>query len=266
MSEDSTRKTLAVALGVCLVCSILVSTAAVSLSKIQKENRKRDKFKNILQAADLYSKDIDISATYREFIRPRIIELETGETVDPSMSDLLNVETFDIRAVAMDNELGTRVPADKDAAQIKRKPRFMAIYPVVKQGQTQKTILPVYGKGLWSTMYGFLALNRDLKTIDGFTFYEHGETPGLGGEVDNSQWKAQWQGKAAFDDQGRVVIEVIKGQVDSSAPGAEHKVDGLSGATITTRGVDQLVRFWLGENGYGPYLDKLREEMADEQS
>ncbi|HNT64850.1 MAG TPA: Na(+)-translocating NADH-quinone reductase subunit C [bacterium] len=266
MSNNSTRKTLTVALGVCLVCSIMVSAAAVSLSKIQKENKRRDKFKNILQAGDLYTDSTKVEETFRRAIQPQMIDLETGEVVDPVFSDKLNVETFDIRAIAMDPELGVAVAQNKDLGQIKRKPRYMAVYPVVQNGEMVKIILPIYGKGLWSTMYGFLALNRDLRTIDGFTFYEHGETPGLGGEVDNPKWKSLWRGKAAFDDQGQVVIQVIKGQTDPGDPSAGHQIDGLSGATITTRGVDQLVKFWLGDQGYGPFLNKLREAKRDAQS
>ncbi len=133
----------------------------------------------------------------------------------------------------------------------------MVVYIVVEEGKTSKFILPIYGRGLWSTMYGFMALDRDLKTIRGFTFYEHGETPGLGGEVDNPRWKATWEGKRAFDDEWNLKIQVIKGRVDSSSSEAIYQVDGLSGSTITTRGVNNLVRFWLGEDGYGPFLKKL---------
>jgi Na+-transporting NADH:ubiquinone oxidoreductase subunit C len=124
----------------------------------------------------------------------------------------------------------------------------------------EKLILPIYGKGLWSTLYGFLALEKDLKTVSGITFYQHGETPGLGGEVDNPNWKGKWQGKQAFDDSGDVIIKVIKGAVIPGAPDADHQIDGLSGATLTARGVDNLVQFWLGENGYGPYLQQIRED------
>jgi len=124
----------------------------------------------------------------------------------------------------------------------------------------EKIILPVYGKGVWSTMYGFIALNNDLTTVEGFSFYEHGETPGLGGEVDNPAWRRSWVGKKAFDDRGKVAIEVLKGAVDPLSPEAVHQIDGLSGASLTTRGVDKLVRYWLGEHGYGPYLGKLRRE------
>jgi Na+-transporting NADH:ubiquinone oxidoreductase subunit C len=114
----------------------------------------------------------------------------------------------------------------------------------------------------FTTLYGFLALDSDLKTIRGITFYEHGETPGLGGEVDNPRWKAQWKGKMAYDDNMKILIEVLKGQVDPTSPQAGHQIDGLGGSTITTRGVHNLVRFWLGENGYKPFLSNIGKEVA----
>ena len=123
-------------------------------------------------------------------------------------------------------------------------------------------ILPVYGKGLWSTMYGLLALKRDLRTVAGLTFYQHGETPGLGGEIDNPDWQAKWHGKQALDANGRVIIDVIKGQVDATGADAYHQVDGLAGATLTSKGVENLLHYWLGRDGYGPLLERLRRDWA----
>ena len=121
-------------------------------------------------------------------------------------------------------------------------------------------ILPVHGKGLWSTLYGYLALDSDLTTINGFAFYEHGETPGLGGEVDNPRWKAQWIGKKAFDQEGNIKIKVLKGKVNPKSSDLQHEIDGLAGATITARGVDSLLRYWLGESGFKPLLDRTRSK------
>ena len=149
---------------------------------------------------------------------------------------------------------------DEDIARIKKKPKYMPVYEVRDQGEVSKYIFPIYGKGLWSTLYGFLALDKDLETIRGITFYQHGETPGLGGEVDNPKWKALWKGKKAFDENNDVKISVIKGKVDTSNPNKEYLVDGLSGATLTTRGVDHLVKYWLGKHGYGAFIDNLRKE------
>ena len=109
-------------------------------------------------------------------------------------------------------------------------------------------------------MYGFIALDKDLITVSGITFYAHGETPGLGGEIDNPRWQKIWRGKQAYDPQGDLTIEVLKGKVDPSSANAEHQIDGLSGATLTTRGVDHMTKYWLGDNGYGLFLKNMRED------
>ena len=260
MADDSVKKTLQVALGICLVCSLLVSTAAVSLSTRQQRNKRIDQISNILVAGGLYSEDIDVEQTYNENIVPVMIDMESGEKVgEDQFDDILNPEDFDIKAVAEHPLYGQDIPADLDLANIGRRPKIMLVYLVKQNGEITNVILPIYGKGLWSTLYGFLALEKDLKTISGITFYEHGETPGLGGEVDNPAWKANWNGKQAFDEDGNVRISVIKGRVDRSRAEAKYQVDGLSGATITARGVDQLVKYWLGENGYGVLLSTLHE-------
>ncbi|HDQ45701.1 MAG TPA: Na(+)-translocating NADH-quinone reductase subunit C [bacterium] len=257
MSNDSTSKTLLVALGVCLVCSVLVATAAVTLKPMQEANRERDKLRNILLAGNLYEKGMDTKRLYAERIRSRLVELESGRILPESEhTNALNPETFDIQAVSKDPDLSNTISRDADPADIDRLPRYMPVFEVTDGDSVTQLILPVYGKGLWSTLYGFVALDRDLRTIRGFTFYEHGETPGLGGEVDNPNWKRLWIGKQAFDADGALRIRVVKGSVAPDDPDARYKVDGLSGSTLTTRGVDNLVRFWLGE-GYRPFLDRL---------
>ena len=264
MSGESNTKNILVVLGVCLVCSVLVSTAAVSLNRIQKTNKQLDKSKNILMAGDLLTDNANIEEIFQEKIRSDIIELSTGNTVpEEEYNDVLNIENFDIKAMAKDPEYGVDIPSDKDLAQIKRMPKHMAIYKVVENDQVQKFILPIYGKGLWSTMYGLVAIDKDLKTVSGFTYYEHGETPGLGGEVDNPRWKQIWKGKQIFDDQWNLQIKVIKGKVDKSRPEAKYQIDGLAGSTLTTRGIDRTIRFWLGESGYGRFIRKLREERLN---
>ncbi len=267
MSHDSTTKTVLVALGVCLVCSILVSTTAVTLSSRQEENKRLDRIKNILAAGDLLKNNRDrIQQVFQDRIESEIIKLETGQTLpDTAYNADLNPVDFNIKDISQNEAYSTALESGADIADIRRKPEYMQVYFVKKGRNVEKIILPVYGRGLWSTLYGFLALDRDLKTVRGLTFYEHGETPGLGGEVDNESWKAQWEGKEAFNKDGELVLEVIKGKVDTSKPGSENKIDGLTGATITTRGVDNTIKFWLGENGYGPFLAALEEEDHNEQ-
>ena len=151
--------------------------------------------------------------------------------------------------------------APPNPAKVLRVPNHAVVYQVTKGGEIDQLILPVEGKGLWSTLYGFLSLKADLESIQGLTFYDHGETPGLGGEVDNKNWKALWKGRKAFDERGRIAIKVKKGQ--AGPPDADpYQVDGLSGATITSRGVTHLLAFWLGDDGFGPYLDQYRAERG----
>ena len=118
--------------------------------------------------------------------------------------------------------------------------------------------MPIKGKGLWSTLYGFLCLSNDFQTVIGITFYEHAETPGLGGEVDNPNWKKMWKGKKVTTVQYEPLFVLSK----ESSKDNPHAVDALSGATITSRGVQYMINFWLGKNGYKPYLDKLRQEKS----
>jgi Na+-transporting NADH:ubiquinone oxidoreductase subunit C len=129
----------------------------------------------------------------------------------------------------------------------------------VKKGdQLQSIILPVNGYGLWSTMYGFLALEPDAQTVQSINLYDQAETPGLGGEVVNPIWRALWKGKKVYSDKGDVALTLVKGGVDESRADAVYKVDGLAGATLTSRGVSNLVQYWMGAEGFATYLNKIR--------
>ena len=177
---SSIKQTILVALGVCLVASIFVSTAAVELRPIQVKNKKLDLLKNILLAGNLYKKGADINKIYSEKIKPEIVDLKSGTVLPKDKYDaVMNTNDFDIRAAVNDPKWSEKIPADKDISGIKIMPTAMAVYQVLdKNKKVEKYILPIYGKGLWSTMYGFIALDKDLHTIKGFTFYEQGETPG----------------------------------------------------------------------------------------
>lgn len=267
MASESITKTIGVVVAICFVAAIFVSSAAVGLKPLQEENKKIDLLKNILIAGDLYDSDAtNVSETFESKIIGDIIDLETGLVLPESNYDeIVNLEEFDIKAVAGSETHGKAIDAAKDIASIQRMPKQVAIYKVNSEEGIEKYILPIYGKGLWSTMYGFIALDKDLHTIKGFTFYEHGETPGLGGEVDNPKWKSQWVGKQAFDENWNLKIEVLKGLVDLTSDKAKYQIDGLSGSTLTSRGVSNLVKFWLGAEGYEPFITKLRTEGSNEK-
>lgn len=254
MPKETASKTFLVAFLLCVVCSVLVSSAAVYLRPTQEVNKALDKKRNILMAAGLLQQDKSIDEAYAA-IESRVVNLATGDYTE------VDVAGYDQRRAAKDPGQSEAVPADKDVASIKRKARNASVYLVRKGAEVRKIILPVHGLGLWSTLYGFLALDaRDLNTIKGLVYYEHAETPGLGGEVDNPAWKALWNGKQAFDEAGEIRIEVIKGKADPARPEGKYQVDGLSGATITSRGVSNMLHYWLSDEGFGPYLAKLKTQ------
>lgn len=266
MASESISKTIGVVVAICFVAAIFVSSAAVGLKPIQDENKKEDLLKNILIAGDLYKPGVNVSEIFNSNIKGEIINLKTGNIIpEKDYDEVLNLKDFDVKTLANSSKYGEEIPAKFDIAGIKRMPKDMAVYKVMEGEKVSKYIFPIFGKGLWSTLYGFIALDKDLHTIKGFTFYEHGETPGLGGEVDNPKWKHQWIGKQAYDENWDLQINVIKGVSDPNSTDHKYKVDGLSGATLTTRGVDNLVKFWLKDTGYKPFITKLRKENVDEK-
>ena len=248
MSPDAVPKTVAVAVGVCLIASMVVSATAVSLRATQAANKLKDKQVNILQVAGLHAPGIDVTEAFASF-EPRVLELATGR-----FTDEFDAATFDDRAAADDP--ATSIALTEDPASIGRQSRFVTVYLLRDEnGGLDKVILPLHGYGLWSTLYGFIALEENGNDIFGLQFYEHAETPGLGAEVDNPRWKALWRGKRLADESGALRITVAK-----TAPpaGEDYFIDGLAGATLTTVGVDNLVRFWMGESGYRPFLANLK--------
>ncbi len=256
-NKDSIQKTFIVAFLLCIVCSVIVSTAAVMLKPAQIANKSKDFKINILKAGGLYEQGIADGQSINEMfesVTTKLVDLETGE-----YSEAVDLETYDQRKAAKDPKLSTDLSAESDIAKISRLEKYAKVYLINEGEQVKKVILPIKGYGLWSTLYGFISLESDLTTVSGLTFYEHGETPGLGGEVDNPSWKAQWQGKKVYSESGDdVALTVIKGKVNSNTPDGEYKVDGLSGATLTSRGVDNLVKFWMGNMGYAKFLSNLK--------
>ena len=251
LPNDDPKKTIFVAIALCLVCSILVSTAAVALKPMQQANKAADIKKNILAVTGLLADDTDVNTEFDKF-EVKLFDFETGEFSD---KDPL---TYDQRKAAGDPQLGISLTGEQDIAGIGRRAKLAPIY-ILKDGDAiQQVVLPVHGYGLWSTLYGFVSLESDFNTVRGLQFYEHAETPGLGGEVDNPKWRAQWKGKKVFDEQGQMKIKVVRGAVDYSLADSKYQVDGLSGATLTSNGVTNLVRYWLGDHAFGPYLEKMR--------
>jgi Na+-transporting NADH:ubiquinone oxidoreductase subunit C len=256
MSNDSTSKTLIVAACLCVACSVLVSTAAVLLKPTQVKNKRLDVKKNLLLAAGLIDSpkvtENQIKEAFEQ-IETKLIDLSTGKEVTD-----MDSSTYDLEKADKDPSMATSIPRAEDIARIKMRAKVRPVYLVKESGKVSQIILPFHGKGLWSTMYGFLSLAPDTKTVKGIGFYQHGETPGLGGEIDNKKWQASWQGKKVLSDSYKPTIDVIKGSVDSSMDGAISKIDGLSGATLTSNGVEASVNYWLSNGGYGKFLAIFR--------
>ncbi|RTE65709.1 Na(+)-translocating NADH-quinone reductase subunit C [Amphritea opalescens] len=255
-SKDSIGRTLTVAVLLCVVCSVVVSAAAVLLKPKQIANKNLDRQTNILAAAGIATDGKDVQALFDELIEKRFVDLRTGKyttVADPAR--------YDASKAAKEADTGIKLSREDDIASIKVQAKVMPVY-LVKSDAPQgfdKMILPVHGYGLWSTLYGFLALESDLNTVVGLGFYSHAETPGLGGEVDNPNWKALWPGKQVYHEGSmEPSLSLIKGSVDNASANAKYQVDGLSGATLTSRGVTNLVHFWMGENGYAPFLSNLK--------
>lgn len=252
LPNDSKKKTIVVALATCLVCSVLVSVAAVALKPMQEANKAFDKKRNILQIAGLMEEGKSVNELFKQ-IEPRVVDVATGEYVTD-----VDATTYDQRAASNDPKQNVLIAAKDDVAGIKRRAKYASVY-LVKDGDAVKSyILPIKGYGLWSTLYGFLALESDAKTVVGLGYYEHAETPGLGGEVDNPSWKAKWIGKEVLGTDNQILIDVVKGAVDPASKNAINQVDGLSGATLTSRGVENMLHYWLSEQGFAPYLNKVR--------
>jgi Na+-transporting NADH:ubiquinone oxidoreductase subunit C len=254
-NNDSTQKTLLVALALCVVCSVIVSAAAVILKPMQIANVELDMKRNILGAAGMLEEGTDIDSKFSQ-ITTRVIDLRTGR-----FSDAVDVDSYDQIKAAKDPAESSSLAADVDQAKLRRREDFGLVYLVGDANSPDTVIFPVRGAGLWGPLFGYLALEGDFNTIAGLGFYQHKETPGLGGEVDNPRWKALWPGKKAYRD-GDVAIHLVKGAVDRSGANAAYEIDGLSGATLTGRGVSNLVQFWLGDEGYGPFLANLKAGEA----
>ena len=256
-SRDSIQNTFIVAIGVSLLCSVLVSAAAVLLKPAQELNETRYRQRIVLEVAGLYNEGMDIEQGFAA-IDAQLVELESGDYVTT-----MDARSFDAAAAASDLDSSVAIPDELDVAGIRRRATMMPVYRVMDGDETLQVILPVYGKGLWSTMYGYLSLSPDGSTVQGLRFYEHAETPGLGDQIEREEWLAQWPGKRLYGDDGEPRLEVVRGKV-AGGPSAAYQVDGLSGATLTGQGVSRLLQYWIGPHAYGPYLEKLgAKEQGD---
>ncbi|WP_333606394.1 Na(+)-translocating NADH-quinone reductase subunit C [Arsukibacterium sp.] len=254
-NNDSISKTLIVVISLCLVCAVVVSTAAVQLRPLQQANMLLDSQINILRSVGLVkgkASSAEVGELFSKHIETRLVDLSTGEFVERDPA------SFDYRKAMKDPDESSALASDQDKASIRRITQLAPVYLAYDDDRNLTAIvLPVHGYGLWSTMHAFLALGTDGNTVLALNYYEQGETPGLGAEIQNPRWKAQFEGKKLTNEAGELALTILKpGNADPASP---HQVDGLSGATLTANGVQNTFNFWIGENGFGPFLTKVRQ-------
>ena len=233
----------------CIACAVIVSVTAVSVRPEQNLNIENEKKLKILAAAGIVTNEVDkefskIETLYIDFVSNQLIQIEGN---------------YDHIKASASAESSSIIPKNQDIAILKRRENVGPIYVwYSEEEQIQKVVLPIRGYGLWGTLYGYISLDADLNTVKGIEYYDHKETPGLGGEVDSPAWKSDWNGKKVYNSSGEVILYVTKG------PSSEdYEIDGISGATLTSNGVTNMIRYWLGENGYGPVLQQLREGLVN---
>jgi Na+-transporting NADH:ubiquinone oxidoreductase subunit C len=258
-NNNSIKHTVIVSICLCLVCSIVVSSAAVILKQKQQANKLIDRNKNILAAAGLFDPsthdDQDISRLFKQF-EPRFIDVRAGEFILDDKAKALNLDANTYSQISASNDVATsyELPPEQDIASIKRQAKYILVYLLKENGAIKRIVLPVHGYGLWGTLYGYIALEKDGNTVAGLTFYSHKETPGLGAKVDLPQWKALWPGKKIYSESSDVEIKLAKGKANTTDL---YRVDGLSGATLTSNGVNNILNFWMGDLGYKKLLTSI---------
>ncbi len=257
--RESIGNIIFVAVAVCLVCSVVVSATAVTLKPMQQRNAELDRKQNVLRAAGQLPEGRVTADTIEELFAQfdaRGVDLRTGE-----FTDEIDPETFDPQRSTREPGMSRDLPRRDDPAGLGRIENYSVVFTLDDEaGDLELVVLPVRGGGLWGMMSGYLALDSDMTTIRGLTFYDHQETPGLGGEVDNPRWRAQWPGVQAFDETTDPAVRLVKRRSPETTPAARHEVDAIAGATLTNRGVEQLINFWLSDRGFGPLLERLEAE------
>ncbi len=256
--RDTPLKTLLVTFCVALVCSILVAGAAVLLKPLQVANKEAERQGHITDIiARLPELGSRLESDAAVTLEPRVVDLASGNYATD-----IDAETFDQRLARLDPEASVPISPDHDVAGLKNRARHAVVYVLSENGRPRLVVLPVHGKGYGSTLYGYLGVHADLSAVVGLNFYEHAETPGLGSLIDAPAWRDQWFGKKIYDTGGILRLGVAETAVDPASPDAPYQVDGITGATWTSHGVTNLLRYWLGENGFGPYLKRLRKEAG----
>ncbi|MGI9257220.1 MAG: NADH:ubiquinone reductase (Na(+)-transporting) subunit C [Gammaproteobacteria bacterium] len=255
MSErESVARTLGVAAAVAIFCSLFVSSAVLWLRPIQLAYQSIERNRAVLEASGLIQPEVELAEAQivERFLGldTRIVDLDSG-----TFTDAVSTTGFDYRAAINDPNLTRPIPGELDIASLGRRPVYLPVYLLLDGAAIEKIVLPIYGEGMWATIHGFISLQADLVTVDGVAFYEHGETPGIGDRFLDPEWLAQWRGQRAYDENELVALRV------GTDEGGSTGIDAITGATVTVSAIDDLVRYWLGEDGFGPFLASMRREV-----
>ena len=248
LPNTSQVKAMVVVLLVSVICAVAVSLAAVVLRPLQLANLEAARK---AQLATLLERIPGLDRG-RDPTDPHVIETILVDLTKGSIVKGRDPLGYNQRVAAADQATSIVVPPQSDIAGIGRRAQFAPVHVVRHQGASQLIILPVRGAGYQSMLYGYLALSSDLKTVAALTFYEQAETPGLGDRVSDPAWLSKWPGTQIADSEGNLRVSVV--QSKAKRP---YEVDGISGATRTGKGVANLLRFWLGDWGFGPFLKRL---------
>jgi Na+-transporting NADH:ubiquinone oxidoreductase subunit C len=258
-AKDTPLRALLTVLVTAIICSAVVSASVVLLRPIQLNNQLLERSGNIMQLTGLLpageAAEDDALLDLFKSLDTRVVNIDEAD-----FDDAIDPYTFDARKAASDPELSVAVPAAQDRAKLGRRSRFKVIYLVWQDDVLDRVILPIRGAGMWSMLYGYVALEPDFNTLAGVIFYEQNETPGLGDQISQDYWERQWQGKQLYDETGEMLFHVAEGPVTPGSAAADYQVDALTGATITANAVTALMQYWFGPNGYGPLLQRLREQ------
>jgi len=247
---------------VAFVCSVLVSLSAVGLRPIQQKNQLVERSRNIVALSGLVEPGAELSTNEVlaavEQMDIRVLDIGAGW-----FDDSIEAASFDARSARNDPALSVAIDPENDLASLGRRSRYKVVYLAYEGAVLKRVILPIVGQGMWSTLYGYVALEDDLSTIAAATFYEQAETAGLGDKITDPAWLSKWEGVRLFGNDGEYRFRVAPGPVEPGSSAATYQVDGISGATVTSSAVSRLMAYWFGPDGYLPFIENLRERPPE---
>lgn len=229
INKNSNGFTFGFAVVMVVVVGALLATAALALRAPQQENVKQEKMQDILGAIQIQTPRSEAPELFQQYVKERVVISFKGEILSSNKGEI----------VGTDKEDGFNLDVKKQYKSIKNiEERSFPFYVCEKDGETYY-VIPMVGNGLWGPVWGFVALESDYNTVYGATFDHKTETPGLGAEISQDFFEKQFNGKQIFENGNYVSIDVIKG---GAPAGDKHSVDGITGGTITSDGVSDMLK------------------------